>query len=166
MDDDLEKLIHELAGQEMERLRRKNSRPVNNTTYRNGHYNDTDENVKAFSGFSQFHNTKSDMTSQNNFVAENPENDAICQKINSHPMTYSPNTTYSANQLEHNRVSTRGYNYEFATLIRPRKFQIFPRYSQDLFIPRDNNNLFESNFARSLQQTKNLPLDNTWNIFR
>ena len=166
MDDELENLLHELAGQERERLKRKSIKQVNITTSQNRFCRNADKNAHSFSRLSQcqtFHKLKA---SQNDYSEQKTKNDAMCQ-LNTKPMTDFPFTTQSANPLQHNYVSKRGSNYEFATFIRPRNFQLISRYSQDLSICRDKDITYESNFARHLQKSgDNLPLNNTWRKFR
>jgi hypothetical protein len=187
MDDELEKLLHELAGQERERLRRKYAKPVPMTT---SHHNNrcqinTDVKKNRLLSRSFQHETSYLKTSvSEHYSQKKTANDAMCQMY-PNMMTHFPFPGQSDNNQNsgHDYLSKRELNYEFSTLSnRPeRGFQLFSKYSQPDIFPRNaqfsqdlsfhtsNDIAYESNFARNLLYKVNdadIPLSNMRNGFR
>jgi len=187
MDDELEKLLHELAGQERERLRRKYAKQAQMTT---SHHNNrfrvnTDENTIHSLSRSFQHDTSYLKSSLNEHYSEKKTaNDAMCQMY-PNMMTHFPFPGYSDNTQNsgYNNLSKRGLHCEFATLnnrperafqfisrySQPDNFPLNPQFSQDLSFLRGNDIAFESNFARNLLYKNNdadTALTNTRNRLR
>ena len=188
MDDELEKLLHELAGQERERLRRKHAKPVQMTTsHHNNRFGINCDGKHIPSLSRSFQNEASYLKTYlgDEYSEKGTNNNATCQM---HPnyMTHSPFPGYGDNSQNsgYNYLSKRGLHSEFETLntrsergaqcySRYSQPNIFPRnanqFSQDLSFLRDNDIVYESTFARNLLYKDNamdIPLNKMGNRYR
>ena len=178
MDDELEKLLHELAGQERERLRNKYSKQAGMMTTHNKNRWSSEKSLRSFSHSSSIHDSASSsyvMTSQNG-DEYSKEIDSMCQQMYPKRMTYFPLRTINGDthqKINHNYSSH--LNRELATLDKHRGFQLLSNYSQDLCPINDqysqdlsqfrqNEIAFESNFARNLlyKDTDDISLHKRW----
>ena len=179
MDDELEKLLHELAGQERERLRNKYSKQAGTMTSHNKNRWSSEKSLRSFSHSSSIHDSASSsyvMTSQNG-DEYSKEIDSMCQQMYPKRMTYFPLRTINGDtnqEISHNYASQ--LNHELATLSNHQGFQLFSnysqelcpinaQYSQDLSQFRQNEIAFESNFARNLlyKDTDDISFHKRWN---
>ena len=187
MDDELEKLLHELAGQERERLRRKHAKPVQMTTSHHNNRFGINRDGKHIPSLSRsFQNEASYLKTYlgDEYSEKGTNNNATCQM---HPnyMTHSPFPEYSddTQKLRYSYLSRAGLNSEFTTLnnTSESEFQLFSRQSQPSAFPQNlrflqdisnisgNDIPFESNFARNLLYKGNnchIPLNNIGDTFR
>ena len=145
MDDELEKLLTELADQEREKLRRKstqhiNTKGSNSVGYKNGMPGYIDATLKPNYYHSQFqkpliHGITSHLEHSKQ-IDENA-NSEIFREINLQQRKISPSLSYIP--YKHNYPTNfssfndlHSTNYNFATFSRPGKFEIFP-FSRSLF---------------------------------
>ena len=183
MDDELEKLLHELAGQERERLRNKYSKQTRTMTSHHKNRWSSEKSLHAFSYSSSSHESASSyvMTSENG-DKYSKEINSLCQQMYPKRMTYFPLRTVSGDinqEIHHNYPSRYDLNHELATDDKHQGFQLYSRYSQDL-CPinaqysqdlskfRQSEIAFESKFARNLLYKDNddITLHKRWHDFR
>ena len=152
MDDELERLLHELAGQERERLRRKCSEQIEMTTCQNRFENHIPYKNHASNSLSRSfqHATPCIVESSSQEVGDNyysksnektnQNDDAMKCQMNPYLMAYS---SYPANnallgdnqKIENDCVKRRVSSYEFSTHEKSKGFKLYSRHSSQDFIP-------------------------------
>lgn len=181
MEDELENLLHELAGQERERLRRKHSNQVEITTSQSRFRMNVDKSAYSHSRSFQHETFPCIKTFQNDKYFENKKTNKsdATRHTHSNKMTHSPFAAYLSDNsnLGHNYVTKRGSDSGSVTPNRSTGFQIVSRYSQDItpirahyhqdpFLHTNNDISFESKFAQHLQKIDDVLLNGNWNKFR
>ena len=183
MDDELEKLLHELAGQERERLRNKYSKQAGTMTSHNKNRWSSEKSLRSFSYSSSTHDLSSSyvMTSENG-DKYSKEINSLCQQMYPKRMTYFPSRTVNGDttqEIHHNYPLRYDLNSELATVDKHQGFQLYSRYShdfcpinaqysQDLSQFTQTDLAFESKFARNLlyKDTDDTVIQKRWHDFR
>lgn len=164
MDDELEKLLAELAEQERQRLRRKSNQQSNLAARNDRFCVNHENNSYRAPRYARGHPFEI-QTSQVDLFMQKMQNSEICEET-SQSKNVLPYAIQHSKQHQHRYLSSPHANYHYATLIRPANFQIFSKYSQQCANPKDTNIRFESNFARQVLEMDRLHLDNGWTEYR
>ena len=153
MDDELEKLLAELAEQERERLRRKSGQQNNFVPNISSSCVNKDNSLYWAPGYAGVHSLEM-KAPQIQFSTQNEQTVGI------------PLTTQHSKKQQHGYLSSTRSNYHYATLMRPGGFQIFSGYSQLSSNLKDANIKSESNFVNQVREMDRLHFDYDWTKFR
>ena len=153
MDDELEKLLAELAEQERERLRRKSGQQRKFVPDSSSSCVNKDNNLywaPRYAGAPPLEMK----APQVQFSIQNEQTVGI------------PLTTQHSKKQQHGYLSSTRSNYHSATLMRPGGFQIFSGYSQQASNLKSTNIKSKSHFAGQVREMDQLHLDYDWTKFR